>query len=86
MDALKKGDFRHFDNMKIQEAEKNGASLHLKVYAESPESGVMRAPEDVDVLCVTGDAFKRKSITFLMSIELLMMILMKAGTCFIVLF
>ena len=46
--------------MKIQEAEKNGASLHLKVYADSPEIGVMRDPEDVDVLGVTGDAFKGK--------------------------
>ena len=36
------------------------SSFYLKVYAKSPESGVMRAPEDVDVLCVTGGAFKRK--------------------------
>ena len=36
------------------------SSLYLKVYADSPESGVMRAPEDVDVLGVTGDAFKGK--------------------------
>ena len=38
------------------------SSLYLKVYADSPESGVMRYPEDVDVLGVTGDAFKGKKL------------------------
>jgi hypothetical protein len=56
------------------------SSLYLKVYADSPESGAMRAPEDVDVLGVTGDAFKGKSIIFLMSIGLQMMVLMEVGT------
>ena len=66
--------------MKIQEAEKNGASLHLKVYADSTESGVVRDPEDIYVLNVTGDTFKGESITFVMTICLQIMVLMEVGT------
>jgi hypothetical protein len=32
----------------------------LKIYSDSPDIGVMRAPEDFYVLGVTGDAFKGK--------------------------
>ena len=56
------------------------SSLYLKVYADSTESGVMRAPEDVDVLGVTGDALGATNITFLMITGLQMMVFMEVGT------